>query len=483
MKEGDMPTIRVRQDIWELGTETEPWHPVIEGYAKAVRAMMDLAGQTPGDPRSWVNQAAIHERNGPSVFGRLEAQCQHGCWFFLPWHRMYLWQFEQIIRSHLGGAGDDWALPYWNYSDNPDHRKLPPAFRTETLPDGSSNALYTEDRNTAGPRVNAGEPLDGVAVSVTDAMAEQVFARSTPGTTAGFGGGRTNPLFHHSAAGPAGPLEITPHGSVHVQVGGPNGLMASFGTAALDPIFWLHHANIDRLWEVWRRAQPPRANPADSAWLSMGFDLIDETGARAKMQVNDVLDTAAQLGYTYAGLPAPAPAAAEKELIAMTDGERPAEMIGAVEEPVVLAGAARAKASVKLAAPRRPREAGLIDSAPATYLHIEDVVGEANPGLLYGIYVNLADGDEANPDSPHFAGTVSFFGIEVASGEGEGEEAPHRLHYAFNISNVVERLRAEGRWDPNSLDVTFAPVRGLERLGQAAAAPTVQIGRVSVYVQ
>ena len=39
-------------------------------------------------------------------------------------------------------------------------------------------------------------------------------------------------------------------------------------TAALDPIFWLHHANIDRLWEVWRRNPPAHMDPTDPNWIN-----------------------------------------------------------------------------------------------------------------------------------------------------------------------------------------------------------------------
>jgi tyrosinase len=41
--------------------------------------------------------------------------------------------------------------------------------------------------------------------------------------------------------------------------------MSGFNTAARDPIFWLHHANIDRLWEAWL-ALEDHANPTGSRW-------------------------------------------------------------------------------------------------------------------------------------------------------------------------------------------------------------------------
>ena len=52
------------------------------------------------------------------------------------------------------------------------------------------------------------------------------------------------------------PLESNPHNQVHVDVGGDSpdgriwGLMSDPGLAALDPIFYMHHSNIDRMWAV-----------------------------------------------------------------------------------------------------------------------------------------------------------------------------------------------------------------------------------------
>src|SRR5690606_25341262 len=59
-------------------------------------------------------------------------QCQHGSWYFLPWHRMYLAYFEEIVADtivKLGGP-PNWALPFCDYSDrsNPYALNIPPAF-------------------------------------------------------------------------------------------------------------------------------------------------------------------------------------------------------------------------------------------------------------------------------------------------------------------------------------------------------------------
>jgi hypothetical protein len=69
------------------------------------------------DPTSWAFQAAIHGAYAAPPPGADWNQCQHQGWFFLPWHRMYLYFFERIVRAAVLAAGGpaDFAIPYWNY--------------------------------------------------------------------------------------------------------------------------------------------------------------------------------------------------------------------------------------------------------------------------------------------------------------------------------------------------------------------------------
>ena len=66
---------------------------------------------------------------------------------------------------------------------------------------------------------------------------------SPNGSGLSFGGQIASPTQFNA---PHGELESQPHDVVHVSL---NGLMDDPDTAAEDPIFWLHHANIDRLLE------------------------------------------------------------------------------------------------------------------------------------------------------------------------------------------------------------------------------------------
>ena len=83
----------------------------------------------------------------------------------------------------------------------------------------------------------------------------------------------------HNAA-PAGSssfstLEAFPHNKVHNYIGGvgpidpgPYGDMTNF-LSPVDPIFYLHHSNMDRLWDIWTRKQMRRGLP----YLPSGQDL------------------------------------------------------------------------------------------------------------------------------------------------------------------------------------------------------------------
>lgn len=54
-------------------------------------------------------------------------------------------------------------------------------------------------------------------------------------------------------------------------------------TAALDPIFWLHHANIDRLWEVWLGDNAEHVNPTDAKWPGQGAKACSRSRHRTPM--------------------------------------------------------------------------------------------------------------------------------------------------------------------------------------------------------
>ena len=75
-------------------------------------------------------------------------------------------------------------------------------------------------------------------------------------------------------------MENIPHGPVHVWIGDntqPNlEDMGSLYSAARDPIFYSHHANVDRMWTIWKTLGGKRSDITDPDWLESGFLFYDE---------------------------------------------------------------------------------------------------------------------------------------------------------------------------------------------------------------
>jgi tyrosinase len=472
---------RIRRDAWKLPI----WDPTLLWYARAVR---DMRNRISSDPRSWGYQAAIHDfvpgstPHTPPLPPQTERtrfwrQCQHFCWFFLPWHRMYLLHFERIVAEtivQLGGP-EGWALPYWNYSDttNPDARRLPHAFRELTMPDGSDNPLRIDERDAGNDGAFVGEPAD---VDVCPALRKRRFVSQGVGGDPGFGGSQSG--FNHGRGFSMipGEVERVPHGSMHGAVGG---FMGGFDTAGLDPLFWLHHANIDRLWEVWRRRDPANTDPIQPLWLTgVTFPFHDRTGQVVTHTSSQFVDLLAPLlDYEYEDVSNPC---LDFEAIAVEGAvaERQPEMVGATYQPVQL-GADQTTTEVALSQPSGPM-LETPGAAPEVFLNIENIIGSGKP-VSYAVYVNVPEGDDPEAHPELFAGILPMFGLTEAS-QRDAEHAGSGLQYTLDITAVVRRLEAQDAWDPRTVRVSFVPRRAARALLEETPGRTIQVGRVSVYV-
>jgi hypothetical protein len=457
-----LAVVRTRKEIHNLSS-TE-----ITNYRKGVALMQSRAFT---DPTSWIYQANMHgfPTNNAicPVVGTPQPQwstCQHGSFFFLAWHRMYLYYFERIlqasIRQAIGNPTYSFSLPFWNY-ESASHRDLPAPFRS---PANSSNPLYVAQRAS---NCNSGQPCVSAAdVSDTTALGLIPFCSCSGGSCTGcttgissdesFGGGLI-PAPNHSANVP-GELELQPHAPIHNAVGGNTGWMSYFTCAARDPIFWLHHANIDRLWQVWLNKTGGRKNPiANGTWATQTFTFFDENKTAVTMTGCQILNMATQLGYKYEGVAvnnvqlcpsaaaaaveAAAPPVAASKTLAFSP---PAETrLGNAPVMVKIALPAEAGAHMRSIAAATPKPGRL-------RLAVEGIK-VLHPGAIYQVYLNLPAGQKPDPASPSFLGNISIFA------EPEHSEEVTRT---FDLSSKMKALGTKGE-----VQLTF--VR--ERLGQATA--------------
>jgi hypothetical protein len=230
----------------------------------AYAAMRALDTSDPNDPRGFLHQSKVH------CFFCGHGLQIHGSWQFFPWHRAYLYFHERILGTLIGDP--EFRLPYWDW-DRPASRKLPPAYAT---PNDATNPLWNGTR--------AMDPTDEIPASdVDDTVMENALTASTFGE---FGGTAIN----------SGIPEGSPHGSVHVDVGGD---MGTFQTAALDPVFYAHHSNVDKMWSDWNKASATHTNPTDAPFLNLSWSFFDENKVWRSITAAHVLNHENQLRYTY----------------------------------------------------------------------------------------------------------------------------------------------------------------------------------------
>lgn len=472
--------MRVRKNVYELpaGDTTLEW------YEKAVAEMKK---RPTTDPTSWNYQGAIHGFKAdnkywagaaplPSEEDRKEFwnRCQHASWYFFSWHRMYLAYFEQIVASvivELGGP-KDWALPFWNYCDtsHPEVLNIPPAF---TTPAKESNALWIEGREH-----NALEKSDvGLEAMNLIPFVGMYYVPQ------GFGGPQT--AFSHSGS-TFGALEQKPHNLVHLRIGGA---MGDPDTAGLDPIFWLHHANIDRLWQEWINLGNERHNPVQESWLDFPFVFHNAASEPVQMTSIEVEDTTQVLdGYVYEGVPPTSGNTASFVALKAEKPEMPLEVVAANNDAKPLSGSITT-IPLKLEPPKKLKANFMalpaVDAAaevvsqsteeqksPTTYLLFENVTGKGVPPI-YDVYLNL-DTEKEAIDESHYAGSIGLFGLENASTPGTHQDGSG-MNYALDVSFIVNELRSDSSWKEDALDIHIVPSTPLKD------GVEVNVGRISLY--
>lgn len=429
---------------------------MLASYARGVQAMLALP---PSDPRNWFRNAFTHFMD-----------CPHGNWWFYAWHRGYVGYFEQTIRTLSGDS--NFAMPYWDWTRQPEIPA--PMFQGVLTPTDAAYAPYTRNLNvftdfmqpalqaywnSLSPTQRA--QLDARGYSSLDLLWNDVTGYS-PAKDAGISGNmayaitcgarylsRDNPGldaktritvdpdtiraglapvdFYNDTASlsftssrttshvlqPNGAtqfsvLEGQPHNKVHNCIGGvgaidpgPYGNMTNF-LSPVDPVFYLHHSNMDRLWDVWTRKQQALGlpiGPVDGAQQFMDEPFLFYVGANGQpvgpTTAGAVFSTAA-FDYDYAPgfgsdyRPKPSLRTPPKALSATVD-----EDSAMVAVPKVLVDRHMAA-----------------KDAPALVAEITvDRPSDLAVSREFDVVVNAPDTlERVTPDSPHFVGTIAFFG-------------------------------------------------------------------------
>lgn len=396
-------------------------------------------------------------------------QCQHSTRtavtpYFLPWHRLYLYYFERVLQQ----AANDPALrlPYWDYSD-PAQVDMPAEFRSPTYTDSNGdvqpNPLY-ENRRAPGWLGAPYSTLDPQVTDIDTLLTNPLLLDTTDA------GGSSVPGFQST-------LEQSPHGAVHCAVMDcPVPVMGAVPYSANDPIFWLHHANIDRMWDCWTSISG-HVNPSDPNFLRQPFSYVDEQGNLVTKTVGDIIN-GGMVDYVYERAShcersapvlltanATGTTAAQKKV--STKQQKAARL--AIAKPVVLGrttgvalNALTTRRTIALppdnkAIDTEPRDLAL-RAQPAvpvrTDLALRGIHYASHPGAIFKVFLERKD----DPSRRAFIGTLSFFNAGEHHHDGaadamvEGE--PDRV---FDVTEALRSLDAAGLQE---LNIAFEAATG-----------------------
>ena len=420
----------VRLDVNQLANEPDE----LKRFQEAVRALKGK--MTPGAKSAWQRNAELHG----DYCGRKPGVTDiHGTWWFLPWHRAYLHATERNLQQALGDPKV--ALPYWHWPLTP---RIPEIYKTGPLDQPQRYAT----------------PIDAWRFDLTNMGAPSFRGQWENNSVKeqAFGG--------NSAQGkPTSSIEGTPHGAIHNAVGVDMGQLSK---AAYDPIFFAHHANIDRLWEVWR-------GPSDSAhalsepWDVDGFttengteiawDFFDVDSNEQPYRVSAAKTrNTVDLGYTYSKPPKPTqiPASPTIAFDEVSGGSRPqpsASLLG--KQAKTSAVQPSGKGDLQSFAPG--------GSAGRAILTLQDVEVPAESGADLAVY--LSNNTTFKPDEAVYAGAIGV----VATGSH-----PTKATFSLDVTDALKRLRPSGK----TINVTVVPIRRTE---SDPEPKPLEVGKIDLY--
>ncbi|XP_019174288.1 PREDICTED: polyphenol oxidase I, chloroplastic-like [Ipomoea nil] len=420
----------------------------IAKYEAALSAMRSL---DPSHPHSFTQQANIHCAYCNAGYQQVDFPSEviqvHNSWLFFPFHRWYLYFYEKILGKLINDS--TFALPYWNW-DNQSGMAMPNMFMTST-----SSSLYDANRNANYfPPAIVDLNYAGSDRGLTDdeLINENLVAMYRSMVT----NGSTSDLFlgQKYVAGDKpnpgqGSIENIPHTPVHRWVGDsvnqPNGEdMGNFYSAGRDPLFYSHHANVDRMWVIWQQ-QLGGKNFTDDAWLDASFLFYDENENPVRVYVKDCLDTT-KMGYEYQ--PSALPWLNSKPAASITTGVAAASNAPFVTDvfPVTLDKVVQAK--VRRSKTSRTEEE---KEQEEEVLVIDGIEVSADQYARFDVYLNDAAEAEGGKDKAQYAGGFAH----LPQNQQSSTNTTTSLRLGLN-----EMLADLGVEDEDTILVTLAPTVG-----------------------
>jgi tyrosinase len=322
-----------RKEIHALQADEDAWNMYLLGLSR----FMDVDGR---DPMSYYQLAAIHgqpyvawDNNGPCDDCTPAGYCTHQSTLFPTWHRAYLALFEQalvgnaiaVAQQYDGAdydrymeAAQNLRIPFWDWAALPadGENPFPQMFTDEQVFVNSPNGPMNISNPLIGYKFKRSEEHQFIGGDQTErkptfTVDNRRQLRSDLWTALSsnqvYNAFSTEALDEDDGNFNPTSLEAL-HDNIHVLTGGHMGIVPQ---AAYDPVFWLHHANVDRVFALYQAAYPDKwivesAEVGQNMWYtsgtvkdgSSGLEPFHQTSQGDLWVSDDVRDTR-KFNYVY----------------------------------------------------------------------------------------------------------------------------------------------------------------------------------------
>lgn len=414
-----------------------------EQLHKFENAIHLMKGLDKDDPHNFHQQANIHCAYCNNAYKQLgfpeDDFPVHTNALFFPFHRCYLYFFERICAHLINDP--TFALPFWNWDSIPG-MQMPKIYNNPDSP------LYNKlrDAHHKPPKLvnlnyvrKTEDPHFDVECSNLRWMNKQVLVN---GKYAGFLGEIISGG-HEAQHSGMGSIENSPHNNIHDWVGQPNAPYEDMGVlyaSARDPLFYGHHANVDRVWTIWQGLHKGKPRDyTDPSWLDSSFVFYDEHRKLVRIKVRDCLDNE-KLGYVYQDLCIPWLYTKQIPRRRRPPTKLPApEVIGFPKD-------LDSKITTVVKRPKKSRDKEE-KSEEDEILVIEDIEFDKSSRVHFNVLVNVVDdGSDVSPGNSEFAGTFT----NISHGH------KHRVKTSLRLV-ITDQIEDLGLQDDETVIVSIDP--------------------------
>ncbi|KAF2277857.1 Di-copper centre-containing protein [Westerdykella ornata] len=308
-------TVAIRKEYGDLTKDER------KEYIRAVKCIMSKpsklpAGKYPGAKNRYDDFVVVHMNMTPSV---------HSTANFLHWHRYYIWAYETALRTECDYKG---YQPYWNWGKYAD-LTTSPIFNGDEWSMGGNGEAVQHGRGMmnippgpGGGCVKTG-PFAGHNITLGPLMPTMDPALRIPNNPSRDGYGNNprclrrdvNNYYTQSVLRPAElaahitsntalgkfqdtlqndtPQKSAIHGAGHFSIWGDPG--GDVYVSPGEPVFWLHHGQVDRHWWMWQSYQESQMKTRINSYEG-GTNWMNPNSARGKPTDKQWLDVTAPAG-------------------------------------------------------------------------------------------------------------------------------------------------------------------------------------------